>query len=185
MSACLQNLRRQVGAMTIRPLEGSRFGVAPNGEFLQPDQSVSTCPVLRQKIFPFALPPNHIHDSPIPSHTRGVSRSSRTWGGMRWTLMARRDEARQKRTAKSCGSDISTLISSRPRCSSIVACDGDKKARSPGRARRKPLKPFACGNAGLIRWTCGDLTRVLLFFAREAAGALDTRHSPRPLGRNE
>jgi hypothetical protein len=28
------------------------------------------------------------------------------------------------------------------------ASDGDKKARSPGRARRKPLKPFACGNAG-------------------------------------
>src|SRR4029077_7817176 len=22
---------------------------------------------------------------------------------------------------------------------------------------RKPLKPFACGNAGPIRWTCGDL----------------------------
>src|SRR5579863_5751994 len=26
--------------------------------------------------------------------------------------------------------------------------DGGKKARSPGRARYKPLKPFACGNAG-------------------------------------
>src|SRR4030081_1805353 len=29
--------------------------------------------------------------------------------------------------------------------------DGDKKARSPGRARRKPLKPFACGDAGFNR----------------------------------
>ena len=26
--------------------------------------------------------------------------------------------------------------------------DGGKQARSPGRARSKPLKPFACGNAG-------------------------------------
>jgi hypothetical protein len=31
-----------------------------------------------------------------------------------------------------------------------------KRNSSPGRARRKPLKPFACGNAGLFRWTCGD-----------------------------
>jgi hypothetical protein len=30
-------------------------------------------------------------------------------------------------------------------CFGIVACDGDKKARSPRRARRKPLKPFAQG----------------------------------------
>jgi hypothetical protein len=35
-----------------------------------------------------------------------------------------------------------------------------KRNSSPGRARRKPLKPFACGNAGLFRWTCGDY-RVL------------------------
>ncbi len=31
-----------------------------------------------------------------------------------------------------------------------------KRNSLPGRARRKPLKPFACGNAGLFRWTCGD-----------------------------
>src|ERR1700753_111463 len=36
------------------------------------------------------------------------------------------------------------------------AGDGGKKARSPGRVRRKPLKPFACGNAGMYRRTCGD-----------------------------
>ena len=32
--------------------------------------------------------------------------------------------------------------------SKLLRGDGDNKARSPGRARRKPLKPFACGNAG-------------------------------------
>jgi hypothetical protein len=36
------------------------------------------------------------------------------------------------------------------------AC-GDNKARSPGRARHRPLKPFACGNAGMSWRTRGDL----------------------------
>jgi hypothetical protein len=31
---------------------------------------------------------------------------------------------------------------------SHCAGDGGKKARSPGRARHRPLKPFVCGNAG-------------------------------------
>jgi len=33
--------------------------------------------------------------------------------------------------------------------------DGDKKARSPERARRKPLKPFARGKPDLPARTCG------------------------------
>jgi len=60
------------------------------------------------------------------------------------------------------------------------ANDGDKKARSPGRARRKPLKPFARGmpdENGVIR---GDLLVCFSFFAREAAGASIARHSLRP-----
>ena len=36
------------------------------------------------------------------------------------------------------------------------ADDGDKTNSSPGRARYKPLKPAACGNAGCFRWTRGD-----------------------------
>jgi hypothetical protein len=43
-----------------------------------------------------------------------------------------RDECTKKRTAKSCGPDISTLMSSGRRCFGIAACDGGKKARSPG-----------------------------------------------------
>jgi hypothetical protein len=50
------------------------------------------------------------------------------------------------------------------------------------RARRKPLKPLCAGMPGESGWTCGDDTRVLPpHFAREAAGAAGTRHSPRPL----
>ncbi len=47
----------------------------------------------------------------------------------------------------------------------VFAGDGDKPARSPGRARRKPLKPSACGNAGLFRCTRGDYARVLCFIS--------------------
>jgi len=40
---------------------------------------------------------------PVPSPRRGVSRSSRTWGGMRWTQAALLTRALWLRTAKSCG----------------------------------------------------------------------------------
>src|SRR3979411_1309002 len=58
--------------------------------------------------------------------------------------------------------------------------DGDKKARSPGRARRKPLKPFACGDAGLT----GELvvtTLVCFLLCTRGCGCIGARHSPRPL----
>src|SRR2546429_6882681 len=43
-------------------------------------------------------------------------------------------------------------------------------------------KTIARGMPGLLRCTCGDYTRVLTsHFAREASGALGTRHSLRPL----
>jgi hypothetical protein len=63
------------------------------------------------------------------------------------------------------------------------ADDGDKKARSPGRSRRKPLKPLRAGMPGDFRcdrceYSCASCTN---HFAHEAAGALGTRHSPRPL----
>jgi hypothetical protein len=56
--------------------------------------------------------------------------------------VAARKTGAPSRTAKSCGPDIPMLISSRPRCSRITACDGDNKPGSPGRARNKPLKPL-------------------------------------------
>src|SRR6266849_2749019 len=61
-----------------------------------------------------------------------------------------------KRTAKSCGPDASTPASSFAEASrpnrvfdkTISGSDGDKQARSPGRARRKPLKPLRAGMPG-------------------------------------
>ncbi len=60
-----------------------------------------------------------------------------------------------------------------------LASDGGKRARSPRRARRKPLKPLRreCRLFPVNLWL---LTRVL-FYAHAAAGASDTWHSLRPL----
>jgi hypothetical protein len=58
------------------------------------------------------------------------------------------------------------------------ADDGDKTNSSPGRARYKPLKPSACGNAGCFRWTRGEYR--VHFSCTRAAGASGARHSPRP-----
>jgi hypothetical protein len=62
--------------------------------------------------------------------------------------------------------------------------DGGKRARSPGRARSKPLKPLRAGMPGDFRCLrCEDSCAFLKpFCAHEAAGALGTRHSPRPPG---
>jgi hypothetical protein len=43
------------------------------------------------------------------------------------------------RTAKSCGPDAPTLAF---KLTELFVSDGDKQARSPGRARSKPLKPL-------------------------------------------
>jgi hypothetical protein len=48
--------------------------VAPNDKFIEPDQSDSTCPLLPSKIFPFPLPPNHLHLSRRPASSRGAFR---------------------------------------------------------------------------------------------------------------
>jgi hypothetical protein len=64
-------------------------------------------------------------------HGRGAECGGRGWRCRR---------AAPGRTAKSCGPDAPTLASSWRKTTS--AGDGDKQARSPGRARNKPLKPL-------------------------------------------
>ena len=118
-----------------------------------------------------------LHHRPAPP--RGRCATSSTRGGMRWTLRVRVTNVPE--------ADGEVVWFWRPDAGAKVAGpvpadDGGKQARSPGRARRKPLKPSACGNAGLFRCIRGDYARVLCFIlARETAGALGARHSPRPL----
>src|SRR6202163_980275 len=92
------------------------------------------------------------------------------------------------RTAKSCGPDAPTLASSLRSCvgptglrQNISADDGGKRARSPGRARRKPLKPLRAGMPGDSGVLVVTRVRSITTSAHEAAGATGIRRSPRPL----
>jgi hypothetical protein len=51
------------------------------------------------------------------------------------------DEGAYPRTAKPCGPDAPTLASSSQEAK-LLWDDGGKQARSPGRARNRPLKPL-------------------------------------------
>src|SRR5882724_2649251 len=97
---------------------------------------------------------------------------------MRWTLIARPDEARVRRTAKSCGPDAPTLASSRWNVNS--ADDSGKKARSLGRARRKPLKPLRRECRVMPVCTCGDYARVLFFICTRGCGRIACPAFPAP-----
>jgi hypothetical protein len=131
-----------------------------------------------QKIFRFSPDPNHPHIPAVSSHLRGGSRSSRTRGGMRWTRRAPDESAGRGRRSR---------VVLTPRCwcqvgddASHHTDDGGKKARSPRRARNKPLKPLRAGMPGDPG---GPVVATLVchqHFAHEAAGAAGTRHSPRP-----
>src|ERR1700722_5281058 len=89
------------------------------------------------------------------------------------------DESAYLRTAKSCGPDAPTLASS-SREAKLLGGEGGNKARSPGRARRKPLKPLRAGMPGDSGATVVTNARAY-YSTRAAAGASGTRHSPRPL----
>ena len=133
---------------------------------------------------------------------RGVSRSSRTRGGMWWTRQrqAREDVRRAvireriqrarrtalKRTAKPCGpdtrgwcqaagGDFDPTGSRRHQAGS----DGGKTNSSPGRARHKPSTHCA-GDAGVLRLYLYARVRISLYLAHETAGAASTRHSLLP-----
>jgi hypothetical protein len=97
--------------------------------------------------------------------------------GMRWT------QAALLTRALSCGRRSRVVLTPRrwrQARGAIRASEGGKKARSPGRARRKPLKPLRAGMPGDPGATV--VTNARAFYTpRAAAGASGTRHSPRPL----
>src|ERR1700738_4363656 len=128
------------------------------------------------KIFPFAPGPNQLY---IPCRLvpqRGGSRSSRTRGGMRWTRAALLTRAltggRRSRV-------VLTPRRRRQVGGSFSADDGDKKARSPGRARRKPLKPLR-GECRTTRRDRGDYTRVLPTHGTRGCGRTGRPAFPAP-----
>src|ERR1700691_3200620 len=97
------------------------------------------CPAPFAKIFRFTFHPNHLYIFSCPALTRGVSRSSRTRAGC-----GGRKE-RQRRERSPCGRRSRVVLTPR-RWRQVgendFTGDGGNKARSPGRARRNPLKPL-------------------------------------------
>src|SRR6478672_1389730 len=113
--------------------------------------------------------------------TEGRCATSSTRGGMRWTPAALKTISACWRTAKSCGPDTPTLGVKSAEDDS--AGDGSKRARSPGRARRKPLKPLRGECRMFSGVTVVTTLACLFYFTCEAAGASSTRHSLRPPNR--
>jgi hypothetical protein len=90
-----------------------------------------------------------------------------------------RSRTRLSRTAKPCGPGAPTLALSSSRRVTHLAGDGDKRARSPGRARSKSSNHRA-GKAGCSRLSLWFLPRAFLF-ARGPRVSVDTRPSLHPL----
>src|ERR1700730_1995967 len=96
--------------------------------------------------------------SAIPPHTEGRCATSSTRGGMRWTRAA------LKTRALSCGPRRRVVLTPRrwrQVCGDNSAGDGGKKARSPGRARNKLLKPL---RAGMLGVSGEPVVTTLVFF---------------------
>jgi hypothetical protein len=137
-------------------------------------KSLKTCPAPLRKIFRFRRRANQRYQlAPSFPGKRGVSRSSRTREGMRWTRQRRRETvsqgeslvsdqpARRTNDAKAYGKTVWSwhplLVSNcrwrnrsdRIRFRHQAGSDGDKTNSSPGRARHKPSNHCA-GDAGVF-----------------------------------
>src|ERR1700733_11334220 len=88
------------------------------------------------------------------------------------------DERRVTRTAKSCGPDTPTLVSS---CAGFIRAA--TVARKPGHRGEREIsrKTIAQGRPDCLRRTCMLVCVFLHHPARETAGAARTRSSLRPL----
>jgi hypothetical protein len=132
---------------------------------------------LSQKINPFPLTPNQIHISSHPTPLEGRIAIVTDAGRDAMDAGGAFDES------AGCGRRSRVVLTPRrwrQVCGGNFAGDGNNKARSPGRARRKPLKPLR-REGRVSRRTCGDELGCFLHLAHEAAGATGTRLSLRPL----
>src|SRR5579872_71164 len=122
----------------------------------------------------------------LPHEGRLADRHER-WDKDAVDAFGAKDERANKRTAKSCGLDIPTLISSLR--DDDLAGDGGKKARLTRESTKETVKTIRAGNAGEAARPVVTEARVLFCFVHGAVGAgCSTRHSPRPLfsvGANE
>ena len=127
----------------------------------------------------FACRANHLYNLALSRpDKRGVSRSSRTRDGMRWTRRHRKTNDAGLRTAKSCGPDAPTLASS---LAETIREATVAKSPVTGESTKEAVKTIARGMPGNPGEPVVTNSSCFLHFAREAAGALGTRQSLRPL----
>jgi hypothetical protein len=133
---------------------------------------------LREKYSAFPVGQIISTSSPRPASQRGGSRSSRTRGGMRWTRAAPKTRALIPRTAKSCGPDAPTLVSS---FAKQFARRRWQESPVTGESAKETVKTIAQGRPGETGEPVVTMLVCFYYFAREAAGAAGTRLSLRPL----
>ena len=116
------------------------------------------------KIFSFPSDPNHLHIARHPGPHKGAFRDRHGRRvGMRWTPIALLTRALP------CGRRSRVVLTPR-RWRQVgggnSTGEGGKKARSPGRARNKPLKPSRAGMPGDPGATVVTNACVLLLYTR-------------------
>ncbi len=143
-------------------------------------RSAKSCPHLHTKRYLFFRNKNPCTVQAVPHSQEGrFAIVTNVGSGMRWTRRAAR------RTAHSRDGEVAW--SRRPDAgvkfagdASHHAGDGGKKARSPRRARRKPLKPLRRGCRTASASPVCSCAFLVSARAHETAGAARTRHSLRP-----
>jgi hypothetical protein len=167
-----------------------------------------SCRVPFAKIFRFTRRANHLYKFAPSRPTRGAYRDRQeTRGGMRWTRQRLACDGIAGRVFLKSVSDVrhaderccsvrrGRVVLTPRRWRQVRGCwvgptglqaqrqsvdDGGKRARSPGRARRKPLKPLRAGTPGDSGVLVVTRVRSITTIAHEAAGAAGARCSPRP-----
>jgi len=123
--------------------------------------------------------PNQKHLPALSRLTkRGVSRSSRTLGAGCGGRFGGARRAARKRTAKSCGPGIPTLMSSLR--GDDLAGDGGKKARSPG-SSKETVKTIAQGMPGGSGVTAVTNSYAIFILHARLRALSSARHSLCPL----
>ena len=126
-----------------------------------PDGQITARPRLRyvqplvKKYSGFPKPQISLYLSPSRPTQRGVSRTSRDVGAGCGGRSGNADDVASLRTAKTCGPDTPTLVSS---LRSNPRNDGGKKADHRGE-RGISRKPLRAGMSGVFRWLAVN-TRV-------------------------
>jgi hypothetical protein len=131
-AAFLKSVHRRNRSPTLRQQMPSNR-LARSALFPEPLQADAICPDGSEKIFTFCLRPKSNHNSAIPARTRGASRSSRTLDRDAMDVATPKDERRFR------GRRSRVVLTPRRRrqvSRKYPRGDGDKEARSPGRARR-------------------------------------------------